>query len=187
MTRELIVQMWCDAHAAKHERVRADVTHTVVWDGLARTLDLCQECDAFLAQPLVAILTEVSADVDTPAKGASAPAKGAPGRKPSGTPSDAKRGCALCDYLTKGGPSALSQHLRQRHGFNAGDIVGPTCPVCGSNHPTANGMGNHVSIQHADVGAVSIADALWWAANNGDPHGAVQHARATAATLGVSA
>lgn len=167
MTRELVVRTWCDNHASKGEQVPGEVSHDVTWNGMARTLDLCAECDAFMVQPLVAVLTEVSAAPDAPARGKTADA--APPHGPL-------RYCMLCDYRTEGTAPALSQHYRAAHDLAVGELLTDLrCPVCGERRASSQGAGSHLRQTH---GLAGIGDAMVWAASNGDPQGAVAALRA---------
>lgn len=192
MTRELVVRTWCDAHASKGEQVPGDVSYEVTWDGMARTLDLCTECAAFMVAPLLSVLTEVSAAPDAPAAGAAAKApkaaKAAPStaRRPYARDTEVERGCLFCDYRTTGTPGALSQHVRIAHQIRAYDLVGSpaACPVCGEQRMTPQGLGGHLARSH---GLGSVLDALWWADRNGDPHQAASRARAVVADVAARA
>lgn len=186
MAREVQVLAWCDVDMAEDRRVPMAASHEVVVDGKAYTVDLCEDHEAAIYKPFVALVAHGSAPAPKVAQNRAQRALAA--YAPNGT--KAKAGRPLSD-LSKALPlgtrclistcgaaydgrtqGALTQHMGTVHGFTLEDL-GRVCPVCGEVKHPGNGLSNHVARTHPEVGPTALTGILagwWWASENGDPH-----------------
>jgi hypothetical protein len=189
MTREVQVLAWCDVDMAEDRRVPMAATHEVVVDGKAYTVDLCEDHEAAVYKPFLALVAHGSAPAPKGAQNRAQRARAvlAPGATPAkvGRPvGDQARALPLgarclvadCgtayDGRTQGG---LTQHMRAQHGLGL-DALGRACPVCGEVKSPGTGLANHVSKAHHEVegpALVGVLAAWWWASTHGDPEGAI--------------
>lgn len=184
MAREIVI--WCDVHMGRRDERVPSVEHTITVDGRTRTLALCPEDEDEYLLPLMELLAEYGQKAapqrhpGTPvrrphhATGKTVEERAAEGvRRGRPTNHDEVVQCFYCTltYSLKSRSTGISRHFKA-HGYSSrayvlGDIP---CPVCGWHESKM--IGQHLSRTHADLGLRSVEEAVWWAADNDDPHGA---------------
>ena len=190
MAREVQVLAWCDVDMADGQRVPMAATHEVVVDGKAYTVDLCEDHEAAIYKPFVALVAHGSAPAPKGAQNRAQRAQAAArqvtssGPKPGRPLSDPGRALPLgvrclvpdCGVAYDGrSQGGLVQHMRSVHGVTM-EALGRLCPVCGEVKAPGSGLANHVARAHHEVETESLVGVLaawWWASTHGDPEGAV--------------
>ena len=183
---------WCDVElAGDGGRIPMATSHDVVIDGRAFTVDLCEDHEAALWKPFVAMVEAGSAPAPKTAQNRAQRAVATAGaggtRTKTGRPVEHPERvlpvgvrCPLpdcgIDYAgrTEG---ALSQHLRTAHDTTGVSALGSTCAVCGEVREDMRSLAQHLGREHPDMAPPSMTGALaawWWASGHGDPHGVIE-------------
>lgn len=118
MTREVQVNVWCDACIAEGRRSEAREVTLTIAGAKPRTLDVCAEHEASLIAPLVALLSEYGHAPD--------------GSEPDAPPKTAQADCPVCGH--KVSAAHLPKHIYTLHL----QVKPPThrrCPECGWKPP----------------------------------------------------